>query len=136
MELDDILVFRLLIMLSVLTMSRTSPLRSSSVWKLNIPLGKNRFLCHCSLLLFIMEAYIIRALANFGIFSSFYHKYSKNLNITSMHKFWRQSIEVKITKIFARYGGRATSGQCSFAIIIMCVQSIVGVIISVSCCII
>ena len=71
MELDDILVFRLLIMLSVLTMSWTSPLRSSSVWKLNIPLGKNRFLCHCSLLLFIMEAYIIRSLANFGIFHHF-----------------------------------------------------------------
>ena len=29
------------------------------------------------------------------------------------------------------YGGRATSNQCAFAIIVMCVQSIVGVIISV-----
>ena len=29
------------------------------------------------------------------------------------------------------YGGRATSNQCAFAIIVMCIQSIVGVIISV-----
>ena len=30
-----------------------------------------------------------------------------------------------------RYGGRATTGQCSLAIIVMAVQSIVGVLISV-----
>ena len=50
------------------------------------------------------------------------------VNINNFASVFLFSVETQHT---IGYGGRATSNQCSFAIIVMCVQSIVGVIISV-----